>query len=75
MRLSYDADRQSDEDRKIVRVDLVPRRNQVERVTLIEAGIDKKLSSRAQKLAELAEPTFEGLLEELRARSERKPSV
>jgi hypothetical protein len=48
------------------RTDLVPRRNQVERVTLIEAGIDKKLSSRAQKLAELAE--LEGLLEKWRAR-------
>jgi N6-adenosine-specific RNA methylase IME4 len=50
------------------RTDLVPRRNQVERVTLIEAGIDKKLSSRAQKLAALPAPMFEGILEKWRAR-------
>jgi hypothetical protein len=50
------------------RTDLVPRGNQVDKVTLIEAGIDKKLSSRAQKLAMLATPAFEGLLEKWRAR-------
>jgi len=50
------------------RSDLVPRRNQVEKVTLAEAGVDKKLSARAQKLAVLAEDLFEGLLNRWRAR-------
>ena len=33
------------------RTDLVPSGNQVERPTLADVGIDKKMSSRAQKLA------------------------
>ena len=33
------------------RTDLVPNENQVGRATLADAGIDHKLSSRAQKLA------------------------
>jgi hypothetical protein len=34
--------------------------------TLADAGIDKKLSSRAQKLAAVPEPKFEGMLAEWR---------
>ena len=41
------------------RTDLVPDRNQVDRPTLAEVGIDKKLSSRAQKLAAIPEEHFE----------------
>ena len=36
--------------------------------TLADAGIDKKLSSRSQKVAEVAEEEFEGLISELRTR-------
>jgi 16S rRNA G966 N2-methylase RsmD len=36
--------------------------------TLAEAGVDKKLSSRAQKFAAIAEPHFETLLNDWRAR-------
>jgi hypothetical protein len=41
------------------RIDLVPNENQVGRPTLADAGIDKKLSSRAQKLAAVPEEQFE----------------
>jgi hypothetical protein len=43
------------------RTDLVPNKNQVEKPTLAEAGIDKKLSSRAQKLAAVATNRVETL--------------
>ena len=56
------------------RSDLVPQRNQVEKTTLTEAGIDKKLSMRAQQLAAVPAPKFEGLLAEWRDRSGRKPN-
>lgn len=36
--------------------------------TLAQAGIDKKLSARAQKLAAVPEPDFEGMLGEWRDR-------
>lgn len=40
--------------------------------TLAEAGIDKKLSSRAQKLAAVPEAEFEGLIDEWRGRVEKE---
>ncbi len=42
------------------------------RPTLAEAGIDKKLSSRAQKLAAVPEDEFEGLLSQWRERAEKE---
>ncbi len=42
------------------------------RPTLAEAGIDKKLSSRAQKLAAVPKDEFEGLLSQWRERAEKK---
>jgi phage N-6-adenine-methyltransferase len=42
------------------------------RPTLADAGIDKKLSSRAQKLAAVPEAKFEGLVAEWRDRVERE---
>ncbi len=48
------------------RTDLVPQGNHVDLPTLAEAGIDKKLSSRAQKLAAVPEDQFEGMLGEWR---------
>lgn len=42
------------------------------RPTLAEAGIDKKLSSRAQKLAAVPEDEFEGELDEWRERVEKE---
>lgn len=50
------------------RSDLVPKRNQVEKPTLEEAGIDKKLSSRAQKLAAVPAKEFEQELTDWRER-------
>lgn len=44
------------------RSDLVPAGNQVEEPTLEELGIDKKLSSRAQKIAAVPEEKFEGMM-------------
>jgi hypothetical protein len=46
------------------RSDLVPGRNQVEKPTVAEAGIDKKLSSRAQQKAALPKADQERLIEE-----------
>ena len=54
------------------RTDLVPRANQVDRPTLADAGIDKKLSSRAQKLAAVPESKFEGMIGEWRGRVEKE---
>lgn len=54
------------------RTDLVPERHQVDRPTLAEAGIDKKLSSRAQKLAAIPEDKFDGMIGEWRERVEKE---
>lgn len=54
------------------RTDLVPERHQVDRPTLAEAGIDKKLSSRAQKLAAIPEDKFDGMIGEWRGRVEKE---
>ncbi len=52
------------------RTDLVPERNQVNRPTLADAGIDKKLSSRAQNLVAVPAEKFEGMLGKRRGRAE-----
>ncbi len=54
------------------RTDLVPDRNQVDRPTLADAGIDKKLSSRAQKMANVPDVEFECLLGDWRDRVEKE---
>ena len=48
----------------------VPRENCTP--TLADAGIDKKLSSRAQKLAAVPESKFEGMIGEWRSRVEKE---
>lgn len=54
------------------RTDLVPKENQVARPTLADAGIDKKLSSKAQKLAAVPERKFEGMIGEWRNRVQKE---
>ena len=51
------------------RSDLVPKENQVTKPTLTDIGIDKKLSSRAQKLAVFDESSFGERLEAWRDRA------
>ena len=48
------------------RTDLVPERNQVDRPTLSDAGISKKLSSHAQKVAAIPEDEFEDIVDDWR---------
>lgn len=43
------------------RTDLLPKKQEVQKTTLLEAGIDHKLSSRAQKLAAVPAAKFEGI--------------
>jgi N6-adenosine-specific RNA methylase IME4 len=50
------------------RTDLLPKRKEVEKATLAEAGIDHKLSMRGQALARVAPPKFERMLGEWRER-------
>ncbi len=57
------------------RTDLVPERNQVNRPTLADAGIDKKLSSRAQNLVAVPAEKFEGMLGKRRGRAELRNQV
>jgi phage N-6-adenine-methyltransferase len=52
------------------RTDLVPEAHHVGKPTLADAGIDKKLSSRAQKLAAVPDDKFEETLGEWRERIE-----
>lgn len=50
------------------RTDLVPKENQVGKITLEEIGIDKKLSSRSQKIAGIGEQAFEAMIDSVRER-------
>lgn len=45
-----------------MKTSLVPKKNQVEKLTLADFGIDKKLSSRVQKLAAVPEGEFQTML-------------
>jgi hypothetical protein len=44
------------------RSDLVPSENQVERPALADIGVDKKLSSRSQKVGGIGEQAFEAMI-------------
>jgi hypothetical protein len=49
----------------------VPQENRNPNPTLVDVGIDKKLSMRSQKVAALPEETFEGMMGEWRERVNR----